>query len=177
MAQSVSGDCRVLYVDNDPMVLAHARALLAGKKGGTAYLDADARDPGRILRGARQMLDLSQPVGVMLIAILHMMEDKDNPQQIVDGLMEAVPPGSYLAISHVPSDMQKSMAVVDAVKRVNQLMPQHIIPRSKAAVTSFFDGLELLTPGVVPVQEWRPDSEEEGAARSAMWGGVGLKTA
>jgi hypothetical protein len=178
VAQSVSSGCRVLYVDNDPMVLAHARALLVGGQvGGTAYLDADARDPEKILRGARQMLDLSRPVGVMLVAILHLVNDEDNPQQTVDRLMAAVPPGSYLAITHVPSDMQASMGVVAAAKRVNRLMTQQINPRSRAAVAQFFDGLELLPPGVVPIQEWRPDTAEEAAARAAMWGGVARKNA
>ena len=178
VAQSVSTDCRVLYVDNDPMVLTHARALLAGgQQGSTAYLDADARDPERILRSAARMLDLSQPVGVMLVAILHLVNDEDNPQQIVDRLMAAVAPGSYLAITHVPSDMQASMGVVAAAKRVNQLMAQRINPRSRADVTRFFDGLELLPPGVVPIQEWRPETAEEAAARAAMWGGVARKNA
>ena len=178
VAQSVSSDCRVLYVDNDPMVLAHAHALLVdGQESKTAYLDADARDPEKILRGAERMLDLSQPVGVMLIAILHLVNDEDNPQQIVGRLMEAVTPGSYLAITHVPSDMQASMGVVAAAERVSRLMAQRINPRSRADVTQFFDGLELLPPGVVPIQEWRPDTAEEGAARAAMWGGVARKNA
>jgi hypothetical protein len=177
VAQSVSADCRVLYVDNDPMVLTHARALLAGGQGSTAYLDADARDPETILRNAGRMLDLSQPVGVMLVAILHLVNDEDHPQQIVDRLIEAMPPGSYLAITHVPSDMQASMGVVAAAKRVNQLMAQRINPRSRADVTRFFDGLELLPPGVVPIQEWRPETAEEAAARAAMWGGVARKNA
>jgi len=176
VAQSVSTDCRVLYVDNDPMVLTHARALLAGaQQGSTAYLDADARDPEKILRSAARMLDLSQPVGVMLVAILHLVNDEDNPQQIVDRLMAAMAPGSYLAITHVPSDMQASMGVVAAAKRVNQLMAQRINPRSRADVTRFFDGLELLPPGVVPIQEWRPETAAEAAARAAMWGGVARK--
>jgi hypothetical protein len=163
---------------SNPMVLAHARALLTGvQKGSTAYLDADARDPEKILRGAEQMLDLSQPVGVMLVAILHLVDDEDNPRHIVDRLMEAVAPGSYLAITHVPSDMQASMGVVAAAKRVNRLMAQRINPRSRAVVTQFFDGLELLPPGVVPIQEWRPETAEEGAARAAMWGGVARKNA
>jgi S-adenosyl methyltransferase len=178
VAQSVSPDCRVLYVDNDPMVLAHARALLAGgQEGSTAYLDADARAPEKILHGAKQMLDLSQPVGVMLIAILHLVNDEDSPQQIAARLMQEMAPGSYLAITHVPSDMQASMGVVAAAKRVNRLMAQRINPRSRADVTQFFDGLELLPPGVVPIQEWRPDTAEEAAARAAMWGGVARKNA
>ena len=178
VAQSISSDCRVLYVDNDPMVLAHAHALLVSERqSSTAYLDADARDSEKILRGAARMFDMSQPVGVMLIAILHLVDDEDDPRQIVTRLMEAVPPGSYLAISHVPSDMQASMGVVAAAKRVNRLMTQRINPRSRAVVTQFFDGLELLPPGVVPIQEWRPDTAEEAAARAAMWGGVARKNA
>jgi hypothetical protein len=177
VAQSVAPDARVVYVDNDPMVLAHARALLtSGPGGATAYLDADVRDPGRILREAARLLDFSQPVGIMLVAILHLVSDEDDPGGIVTRLMDAVPPGSYLVISHVPSDMKAVMEVVDAAERVNQLMAQRTSPRSQAAVTGYFGGLELVPPGVVPIQEWRPDTPEEAAAHAAMWGGVARKS-
>ena len=153
---------------------ADARACAFSQQGDTTFLDADARDPEKILRGAERMLDLSQPVGVMLVAILRLVNDEDNAQQIVDRLMEAMTPGSYLAITRVPSDMQASMGVVPAAKRVNRLMAQRINPRSRADVTQFFGGLELLPPGVVPIRSGgrRP----RGAARAAMWGAVARKT-
>jgi hypothetical protein len=177
VAQAVAPESRIVYVDNDPMVLAHARALLTSDpRGATGYLDADARDTAKILTEATRMLDFSQPVGVMLVAVLHLVNDEDDPRGIVSQLMDAVPPGSFLVISHVPSDMQTAMKVVDAAKSLNELMVQQVSPRSRTAVTGFFDGLELVPPGVVPIQEWRPDSPEEAAARAAMWGGVGRKS-
>jgi hypothetical protein len=157
------------------MVLSHARALLSsGEQGATAYLDADLRDTGKILAAARDTLDFSQPVAVMLIAVLHLIREADDPAAIIGTLMEAVPPGSTLAISHVPNDMHMG-AVSEMGDRLNRLLSQPSTYRSRAQVTSFFDGLELVDPGVVPIQQWRPDTEEEAAAIAAMWGGVALK--
>ena len=102
VAQSVAPETRVVYVDNDPMVLAHARALLAsGPHGATDYIDADLRDTGKILEVAGQTIDFTEPVAVMLIAVLHLIRDEDNPRRIIEELMAAVPPGSSLSISHV----------------------------------------------------------------------------
>jgi hypothetical protein len=175
VAQVVAPETRVVYVDNDPMVLAHARALLSsGPQGATSYLDADLRDTGKILRAAADTLDFSQPVAVMLIAVLHLIGDADDPKAIIGALMDAVPPGSTLAISHVPNDMHMG-AMADMSDRLNRLLSQPSTYRSQADVTALFDGLELVEPGVVPVQQWRPDTPEEAAAVAAMWCGVAVK--
>jgi hypothetical protein len=175
VAQSVVPEARVVYVDNDPMVLAHARALLSSsEQGATAYLDADLRDTGKILEAARRTLDFSEPVAVMLIAVLHLIGDADDPAGIIAQLMDAVPAGSTLAISHVPNDMHMG-AMSDMSDRLNRLLSQPSTYRSQAQVTGFFAGLELVDPGVVPIQRWRPDTEEEAAAVAAMWGGVAVK--
>ena len=175
VAQAIAPETRVVYADNDPMVLAHARALLhSGPEGGTAYLDADVRDPEEILRAAAGLLDFSQPVAVMLVAILHFVSDEDNPAAIVSRLMADLPPGSSLTISHVPSDMHAT-AMKAMGDRLNRLLAQRSTYRSKEQVTRFFDGLNLVPPGVVPIQEWRPATPEEASAAAAMWGGVGLK--
>ena len=175
VAQAIAPETRVVYADNDPMVLAHARALLRSTpEGGTAYLDADVRDPDKILRAAAELLDFSQPVAVMLVAILHFVSDEENPAAIVSRLMANLPPGSSLTISHVPSDMHAT-AMKAMGDRLNRLLAQRSTYRSKEQVTRFFDGLNLVPPGVVPIQEWRPATPEEASAAAAMWGGVGLK--
>jgi hypothetical protein len=158
-------------------VLAHARALLTSDpRGATGYLDADARDTGKILTAAAELLDFSQPVAVMLIAILQLVTDDDDPYQLVARLMAAVPSGSFLVITHVAGDMGRmTPGALEAAKRLSELLPQRVNPRSQAQVTKFFDGLELVEPGVVPVQEWRPASGEEAAARASLWGGVARK--
>ena len=175
VAQALAPETHVVYADNDPMVLAHARALLrSAPEGATAYLDADVRDPAEILHAAAGLLDLSRPVAVMLVAILHFVSDDEHPQEIVSRLMADLPPGSSLTISHVPSDMHAS-AMKDMGDRLNRLLAQRSTYRSKEQVTRFFDGLDLVPPGVVPIQEWRPATAAEASATAAMWGGVGLK--
>jgi trans-aconitate methyltransferase len=177
VAQRVAPESKVLYVDNDPVVLAHARALLtSSEQGVTGYLSADARDTGKILAEAAGMLDFSRPVAVMLVAVLHCVGDQDDPRALVGRLVQAVAPGSFLVISHPPSDMQaQAPGLTDSVRRLSELMAQKVTPRSREQVTGFFDGLEILEPGVVPVQQWRPDSDAEASARAGMWGGVGRK--
>ena len=175
VAQQVSPDCRVVYVDNDPVVLAHARALLTTTpQGSTDYIDADLRDTSTILRQAAQTLDFSQPVAVMLIAVLHVLGNDEDPHGVVAKLINAVPSGSYLAISHVPSDLEPDKAA-EAGNRLNQLMHEKVTFRSHPEVTRFFDGLELVKPGVVRVQEWRPDTEAGPELRWTMWGGLARK--
>jgi hypothetical protein len=175
VAQSVAPDCRVVYVDYDPVVLAHARALLnSSAQGATDYLDADLRDPGTILAGAARTLDFSRPVAVMLIAIMHLIVDDDDPYGLVGTLMAAVPPGSYLALSQVASDIQAAQ-MAEAAKRYNRLARETQRHRTHDEVARFFDGLDLLDPGLVPVQQWRPGAPAVGSTRSAMWGGVALK--
>jgi hypothetical protein len=177
VAQAVAPQSRVVYVDNDPVVLAHARALLtSGPEGATGYLDADARDIGKILAEARKLLDFGQPIGVMLVAILQFIEDQDDPYRIVAQLIEAVPSGSFVVVSHPPSDMQRlAPGLAQALAKLSQTMAQRVTPRSREQVTRFFDGVELIEPGVVPIQQWRPDSDAEASARAGMWGGVGRK--
>jgi len=177
VAQSVAPESRVVYVDNDPIVLAHARALLvSGPSGATSYLDADLRDSAQVLDYARGRLDFSQPVGVMLVAVLHLIGPEDDPYGIVRQLMDAVPPGSYLLLSHVASDIEPEK-MAEMGKRLNRLLAQKGTYRSQPEVAAFFGGLDVAPPGVVPVPQWRPDSEVEAARRAAMWGGVGRKVA
>ncbi len=164
-----------MYADNDPMVLAHARALLRGApEGRTAYLDADVRDPDAILSAAAEVLDFSQPVAVMLVAILHFVSEDEDPAGIINRLMAEMPPGSSLTISHVPSDMHAT-AMKAMGDRLNRLLAQRSTYRSREQVTKLFEGLELVEPGVVPIQEWRPATPEEASAAAAMWGGVAFK--
>jgi len=175
VAQSVAPEARVLYVDYDPVVLAHARALMTSHPAGaTDYMDADLRDTGKILEQATAVLDFTRPVALMLIGILHFIGDEDQPYEIVSRLLSAVPPGSYLAISHMASDI--SAAQVAAAKaRLDQMMYQQGYYRTHAEVGRFFGGLELVEPGVVPIQKWRPDSEIEAKRAAVLWGGVGRK--
>ena len=174
VARAAAPESRVVYVDYDPVVLSHARVLLASdNEGHVDYLDANLRDTDTILEQASRTLDFSRPVAIMLIAILHAIGDGDDPYQIVAKLMDAVPPGSYLALSHVASDIDAEL-IAEATARLNQLSHQHFTLRDHAQVLRFFDGMELLEPGVVRVEEWRA-SELETRHLSAMWGGVGRK--
>ncbi len=175
VAQSVAPESRVVYVDNDPIVLSHARALLTSNSAGsTDYIDADLRDTDRILAEAARTLDFSRPVAVMLIAILHLIGDEDDPAAIVARVLDAVPSGSYLAISHVASDIEPEK-MAEMRERLNRMVSQKGTYRSHAEVARIFDGLELIPPGVTRIQEWRPDAELDAKRPAAMWGGVGLK--
>jgi hypothetical protein len=172
VAQSVAPESRVVYVDNDPIVLVHARALLTSSpEGETGYLDADIMDPDAILAGAAELLDFSKPVGVMLVAVLHMLRDDEAPRAIVDRFMAAVPPGSFLAMSHLASDVQQD-TMAEMGRRLNESMTQHFTMRSRAQVTGFFDGLTLVDPGVVLTHEWRPDSDADAQVPGVLWAGV-----
>jgi len=176
VAQSAASNCRVVYVDYDPVVLTHARALLTSSAPGTIdYIDADLRDPQPILRHAARTLDFSRPVAVMLIAIMHLIVDEDDPYGIVRQLLDAVPAGSYLALSQVASDIQAEQ-MAEAAKRYNRLARETQRHRDRVEVARFFDGLEMVQPGLVPVQQWRPASDLQARARSAMWGGVARKS-
>ena len=154
VAQGVAPESQVVYVDNDPIVLAHARALLtSAPEGQTAYLDADANDPDTILARAAGTLDFSKPVAITLLMILQVIKD---PYGLTSRLLDAVPPGSYLAISIPASDIQPE-AQAEVVRRLAKDFPDATITFcGHAEVTRFFDGLDLLEPGVVPVNYWRP---------------------
>jgi len=157
-------------------VLSHARALLTSSpEGVTAYLDADLRDTDKVLEQAAGTLDFGRPVGIMLLAILHYIPDLDEARQIVARLLSAVPSGSYITISHAASDISPE-AMAEMIRRMNQHLAEgNHVGRTREVVASFFDGLELLEPGVVKVTEWRPRSEIEAGGPTSLWGGVARK--
>jgi S-adenosyl methyltransferase len=175
VAQSIAPAARVLYVDNDPIVLTHARALLTSSpEGETGYLDADLKDPDAILAGARRLLDFGKPVGIMLVAVLHMLRDDEDPQALVDRLMAAVPSGSYLVISHLARDVEQE-TMAELGRRLNESMTQQFTMRTRAEVTAFFRGLTVVEPGVVLTHEWRPGSPDDAGAPGVLWAGVARK--
>jgi hypothetical protein len=176
VAQEIAPESRVVYVDYDPVVLAHARALLtSGEAGATEYIDADLRDTGTILAGAAQLLDFTQPVAVTLVAILHAIPDSDDPYAIVARLMGAVPPGSYLALSHMGSDLiapETRQEMRDIASRMSQ---QQYTYRTSEQVARFFEGTDLVEPGLVRVEEWRPEPGAGDAGQSFIWAAMGRK--
>jgi len=177
VAQGAAPQSRVVYVDNDPIVLAHARALLTSSpEGATTYIDADLRDTGTILKRAADLLDFGQPVAVMLLGILQGIPDRQEPGAIVARLMDAVLPGSYLAISQIASDVATD-EVAEGVQRYNEQAVVPVAARTHAEVTRFFAGLELLEPGVVQVHRWRPAPADPGSDGDlAIYAGVGRKS-
>jgi S-adenosyl methyltransferase len=182
IAQDLNPQARVVYVDNDPIVLAHARALLtSGPAGRTAYLDADVRDVGKILNSAdlRQTLDLTQPVALLLIAVMHFVGDDDDPWGVAARLLAELPAGSYLALSHLTGDFDP--AAWEGVAAVYRRSGVTMQVRPLAAVERFFSGLDVLDPGVVSLPKWRPDAVDIGQpeqptdAAVSVYGGVGRK--
>ncbi|MGH3422317.1 MAG: SAM-dependent methyltransferase [Streptosporangiaceae bacterium] len=175
VAQSAAPEARIVYVDNDPIVLLHAQTLLAGSpEGAVCFLDADLRDPANILGEAAKTLDFGEPMAVLLLGILHSVGDQYDPRGIVHRLVQGVPGGSYLAIGHLTSDIYPEMTEFARALNERQL-DEPLVLRDHAQVTSFFEGLELLEPGVVELSKWRPRSEAEAAAAAALWGGVARK--
>jgi hypothetical protein len=174
VAQAIAPEARVVYVDYDPIVLAHARALLTSTEAGaTEYIDADLRDTGTILARAAEVLDFSRPVAVTLLAILHALPDADDPYAIVARIMDAVPAGSYLAISHAGADLLDQATVDrlrDIVTEKVRLQPGL---RGREQVARFFAGTDLVEPGLVRAEEWRPDPVMVGT--TTLWCGVGRK--
>jgi hypothetical protein len=156
VAQSLVPESRIAYVDNDPMVLSHARALMKSAPGGAVgYVDADVRDSGAIVAGARETLDLSRPVAVLLLFTLAFVWDTAEAAAVVSSLMAAVPSGSYVAIYHLTSDLDP--AFDEAARQWNKLMPaQPITLRTRHQVAALTAGLDPVPPGLVPVTEWRP---------------------
>jgi hypothetical protein len=178
VAQRVAPDAKVVYVDNDPVVLAHARALLTTttRQGDTAYIDADLRDPDTILGAAARTLDFTKPVGLMLLGILGHIEDDEEARSIVKRLMDALPPGSYLTICDGTNDI--SEAGVEAQRRYNESGAVPYRLRSATQVTAFFEGLEVVEPGVVSCPRWRPDPNDRSRGLPAemdQFAGVGRK--
>ena len=178
IAQRVAPDARVVYVDNDPMVLAHARALLTSAPPSTTdYISADLYDPGPILKIARQKLDFSRPVAVMLMNILghigNPAEDDDHvAQSLVQTLKDALPPGGYLAINDATDTDPAQNAALDYYNQTGAV-PYHV--RRADQIARFFDGLELVEPGLVPIHEWRPDPSPFDQVPVPALGGVAWK--
>jgi hypothetical protein len=174
VAQRLAPDSRIVYVDNDPVVLAHARALLTSSpEGKTAYLDADLRDPAKILAQATATLDFSQPVAVLLIAVLHFVRDSDDPWGIVAALMDAVPPGSYLAVLHAASDVGAD-DMPEAERRYNEQASARFNARDRDQVARFFDGLELTGSGLLNLSRWSQARAGEGSAEADVAAYCGL---
>ena len=178
VAQRVAPQARIVYADYDPIVLAHAHQLLRSTpEGACAYIYGDLRAPATIVRKAAATLDLGTPTAVVLFGILHFFADADRPDAIVAELMGAMAPGSYLAISHLARDVHGE-ALTETFNRLNQQMSESVHLRTQDEVARFFDGLDLVDPGVVQLPQWRPDSgtERTEAARPfPMWCAVGRK--
>jgi hypothetical protein len=156
IAQAMAADSRIVYVDNDPLVLVHARALLTSTPHGMCdYIDADLRDTAAIVAQAKTALDFGQPVAVLLLAVMHFIPDRDDPAGIVATLGQQLAPGSYLAISHLTGDFAPG-PVAAGVDAYNTLVPTALMPRTHSQVSALFGGLPLVPPGVVPITEWRP---------------------
>ena len=158
VAQAAAPDAAVVYVDNDPIVLAHARALLSqgSGPGRTAFLQADLRDTDVILGESRQLLDFGQPTAILLIGILQLIPDSDDPASLVRKLIDAVPSGSYLAIGHPTADV-RSREVLAGVRKFNERASVPVNMRSHAEISRFLEPLDMLAPGLVQVQRWHPE--------------------
>ncbi len=161
IAQGIAPGSRVVYVDNDPIVLVHARALLTSSPGGvTAYVDADLRSPSKILAdpALRDTLDFTRPIALMLVAIMHFFPEPMNPYGIVEHLVGAMPPGSYLVMSNGTLDPLPAEAAI-ALREAFDKSGEPAAPRTRDEFARFFTGLELVPPGIVPVAGWRAGDE------------------
>jgi hypothetical protein len=176
VAQAIVPQARAVYVDNDPLVGSHARALLtSGPDGACNYLDADLRDPDAIVRGAARTLDFGRPAAVLLLAVLHFIPGDGDSAGIVAALAAGLAPGSFVAVSHLTADFAPD-AVASGVAAYTTLVPAGITARSHAAVTALFAGLSLVAPGVVPVAEWRPDTGCWPAQAADLYAGLATVT-
>jgi len=177
VAQEMAPESRIVCVDYDPVVLAHAHTLMQSRpEGAAAYLQGDFRDPERILEQAAATLDFSQPIAVMLIALLHFFRDADDPQSIVTKLMAEMPSGSHLAISHMTAELEPERmgALADSPGDQAQYI---FVMRTRDEVARFFDGLEMTDKGVSPLADWlTPEQQPEYPASARMhWCGIGRK--
>jgi SAM-dependent methyltransferase len=178
VAQLVAPEARIVYVDYDAIVLAHAHQLLTSSpEGACAYIYGDLRDPEAVLRKAADTLDFGAPFAVVLFGVLHFFADAEDPHAIVARLAEALAPGSYLAISHLASDVHGE-ELSEPFDRLNSQMSESVVPRTRAEVARFLTGMDLVDPGVVQPPLWRPDPGQEAAEhdrRLPMWCAVGRK--
>jgi hypothetical protein len=173
VAQAVAPAARVVYVDKDPVVLAHAHALLTG--GLTDYIDADLHDTAAILDKAAATLDLGRPVALMLLGILQVIPDEDDPWQIVAHLVNTLAPGSYLAIAHPTADLLEEGPGAEALRRYNENASEPVALRTHAQVSRFFAGVDLVEPGVAPADQWRPPVAARPRSDMGVYAGVGRK--
>lgn len=175
VAQRVAPEARIVYVDNDPLVLTHAHALLTSTpEGATAYVQADAHDPEAVLREAARTLDLDRPVAVTLLGVLNFVMDTGEAVAIVRRLMDALPAGSHLVVSH-PTTEVDGEAMTGAVEYWNSQGSAPMTLRDRGDLLRFFEGLELLDPGVVTCSRWRPDTAEADIVDVTHFAGVGRK--
>jgi S-adenosyl methyltransferase len=176
VAQRAAPDARIVYVDNDTIVLSHAQALLTSTpEGACAYVDADIRDTGKILKDAANVLDFSRPVAVCLIMILQFIPDEDDPVSIVRALVDAIPSGSYLTVAHPASDVDQHVG--PALRQLSTRMGgTRAVPRTHQEISRFFDGLEMVEPGLVQLHRWRPGTGLDDTGRDlAAYGAVARK--
>jgi hypothetical protein len=180
VAQAVAPSSRIVYVDNDPIVLSHANALLkSAPSGACQYIQADLRDPRSILDEAAKTLDFGQPVAIMILMTLQYVADADDPHQIVQTLVDAVPSGSYLAISDVARDLAADANVSASADKLNEhLKTTRQTIRSLEQIAGFFSGLKMVDPGLVQLPRWRPDVADTGPAEGitlSAYCGIGQK--
>ena len=175
IAQQVDPTSRVVYIDNDPVVLAHARALLTSSpQGATAYIDADLRDPDVVFRhpDLRNLIDFDQPVGLLMVAVLHFITDKEDPWGLVSRYRSYLPAGSHIAIAHATSEDRPA----EAVQKMTDVYKKASAPfnfRTRTQILALFDGLSLLDPGLVPCPDWRRDPSTK-TSPSAGWNLAGV---
>jgi len=175
VAQAIAPVGRVVYADNDPLVLVYARALLtSGPQGSCDYVEADLRDTPAVLTGAARTLDFARPVAVLLLAVLHFLTDTDDPAGVVAALARRLAPGSFVVISHLTADFGPG-PVAAGVETYTSLVPTPLVPRTHAQVSALFGGLPLVPPGVVPVIEWRPVSVSPAPYVADLYAGVARK--
>jgi S-adenosyl methyltransferase len=176
VAQSIAPDTRVVYVDNDPIVMAHARALLRGSpEGKTVYIEADLREPDTILEhpDTRATIDFTRPIGLIIVGTLMFIKDSDDPFGLVKRFTHPLPSGSYLAVSHVTADFNPEEMAASA--RAYNKGPTPFTPRTGAQIARFFEGFDLVEPGMVRIFEWRPDEEPATRISAGAYGVVGVK--
>jgi hypothetical protein len=168
----VAPESKIVYVDNDPIVLAHAHELLSSTpETTTSYLYADIRDTDSILSQAAEILDFDQPIGLVVVAIMHFISDADDAHGLVSRLVDAVPSGSYLAVSHLASDVVPGL--VELYDGISEKTHETFVLRNREEFTGFFDGLELVDPGVTLVASWRNQPPDAGP--DIFYAGVGRK--
>ena len=176
VAQSIAPDSRIVYVDNDPIVLAHARALLTSTpEGACAYLDADLKDTGKILQEAARTLDFSRPVAVLFIGVLHLVSDADEPLRIMGEMLDGTVAGSYLALTQPAKDVNADQ-VAEGARRYNEHVKTPQTRRTYAETLRFFDRMEVVPPGLVQCHRWRPATGAVGLEENvSAYGGVARK--